>query len=60
MSDDIMTVDEAARYLRVSVSWLWKSDVPRVRFGRRVLWLRSQLLAYAECHLSHRIDKGAA
>lgn len=59
-TSDVLTTDEAAAYLRVSTSWLWRSDVPRVRLGRRVLWLRSQLLAYAERHLTHRIDPEAA
>lgn len=54
---DILNVSEAADYLGVSASWLWKSDVPRARLGKRVVWIRSQLLAYAEARLTHRIDQ---
>lgn len=57
---DIMNADEAADFLRVSVSWLWRSDVPRVRLGRRVVFLRAALLLYAERRLSHRITPEAA
>lgn len=52
-------MEEAARFLRVSPSWLQQSNVPRARLGRRVVYLRSQLLAYVEARLTSRVQ-GAA
>jgi predicted DNA-binding transcriptional regulator AlpA len=43
----------AAAYLGMSVSWLWQSDVPRVRLGTRTKWLRDDLDAYLKAHRSH-------
>jgi predicted DNA-binding transcriptional regulator AlpA len=54
--DEVFEFDEAAEFLRVSKSWLEHSDVPRAKLGRRVVFLRSQLLAYVALRLSHRVD----
>lgn len=47
---------EAAAYLGMSESWVWHSDMPRVRLGRRVKFLRADLDAY----LTQRRTHGAA
>jgi predicted DNA-binding transcriptional regulator AlpA len=60
MTDDaVLTLTEAAEFLRMSASWVHHSDVPRLKLGRKVRFLKSQLIAYAEARLTHRI-KGAA
>jgi excisionase family DNA binding protein len=51
-----LTTKDAATYLSVSVSWLEHSDVPRVRLGRSVRYLRSDLDTY----LAQRRDRDAA
>ena len=43
----------AARYIGMSESWLWRSDVPRVRMGSRVNFLVSDLDAYLVQRRSH-------
>ena len=48
-----MNADEAARYIGMSVSWLWHSDIPRVRLGSRVKWLREDLEAYLRQRRTH-------
>jgi len=54
---EVMTSEEGARFMRISVSWLLASDVPRVHLGRRVLFLRSECLAYVRARLSHRVEQ---
>lgn len=44
---------ETAAYMHVSVSWLEHSDVPRVRLGRRVVFLRADVDAYLTRRRSH-------
>lgn len=51
-----MSAKVAAAYIDMSVRWLWDSDVPRVRLGRRVKFLRADLDAY----LTQRRTHGAA
>jgi hypothetical protein len=51
----VLTMTEAAKFLRVSESWLSRSNVPRVRGLGRPKFLRSQLVAYAEARLSYKI-----
>lgn len=51
-----MSAKDAASYIDMSVRWLWDSDVPRVRLGRRVKFLRADLDAY----LTQRRTHGAA
>lgn len=48
-----MDVMEAAQYIGMSPSWLARSDVPRVRLGRRVLYLRADLDAFLVQRRSH-------
>lgn len=47
------TTDEAAAYIRMSPRWLEKSDVPRVRLGRCVRFLRADLDAYLAARRTH-------
>lgn len=54
--DQVLDVEGACAFLKVSESWLRRSDVPRAKLGGRVVFLRSQLLAYVARRLSHRVD----
>lgn len=57
VSDEIFDIDAAAKFFAdSSVSWLQRSDVPRAKIGGRVVFLRSQLIAYVVARLTHRID----
>lgn len=53
LDDEVLSLEEAARVLRMSPSWVEKSDVPRIRMGRAVRYLKSQLLVYANNRLTH-------
>lgn len=44
---------EAAAFIGMSPNWLWQSDIPRVKLGRRVHWLREDLEAYLRNHRTH-------
>lgn len=66
--DAILAESEAAEFLRRSVSWLKRSDVPVAilpgrgegkRAGGR-LYLRSELLAYVRKHLTHSVAQPVA
>ena len=57
--DEIMDLGEAAKFMRVSESWLRRSDVPRSKLGARVVFVRSQLVAYVSVRLTHRIEAPA-
>jgi predicted DNA-binding transcriptional regulator AlpA len=52
----VLSVKDAAQYLGMSESWLWRSDVPRVRLGSRVKFRVVDLDAY----LVQRVSHGAA
>ena len=52
---DIMRIEEAADYLKVSKSWLARSDVPRCKVGGNVLFLRDDLMRYVVARRSHII-----
>jgi hypothetical protein len=61
---EILNTEEAAFFLRRSVSWLLKSDVPRSfppgrgkGVQRDPIFLKSQLILYAEKHLDRRLDE---
>lgn len=47
------SIKDAARYMGMSLSWLEHSDVPRVRLGRRVLFLREDLDRYLRARRTH-------
>jgi hypothetical protein len=55
LDDEVLDLAEAAQFLKMSEAWVEKSDIPRLRFGRAVRYLRSQLLAYATTHATHLI-----
>lgn len=50
----MMTPEEAADFIRMSVTWLMESDCRRVRLGRSVRFLRATLLEFMKAH-----EKGA-
>jgi len=60
LNDEVLELKEAAAVLKMSTTWLEKSDVPRLKFGRAVRYLRSELLAYATAHLTHSVKRDAA
>ena len=52
-ADGLLSVKEAADLLRMSDKWLYQSDIPFVRMGRRRLYFRASLLEYARQRLSN-------
>lgn len=48
-----LSAKAAAAYIGMSVSWLWHSDIPRVRLGARVKWLREDLESYLRSRRTH-------
>jgi hypothetical protein len=45
--------EEAAAFIGMSTGWLWASDIPRVKLGRRTHWLREDLESYLRAHRTH-------
>lgn len=45
--------DDAAAYIGMSRAWLWASDIPRVKLGRSVKWLREDLESYLRSRRTH-------
>lgn len=60
LEEELLTLEQAADFLKMSTSWIERSDVPRVKMGRAVRYLKSELLAYAKAHLTHSVKRGAA
>jgi hypothetical protein len=56
----LWTLDEAAQALRVSASWLRRSDCPYVRLGARRLYDPEVCMAWARARSSHSLDGTAA
>lgn len=57
----IYTVSEAAKHLRVSPSWLSRSDCPRVRFGTKMVrYPRTELLEWFASHLNGSVGNPSA
>lgn len=52
--DEVFNLEQAAEFLRISPTALRQSDVPRSKFGTRVLFLRSKLLRYVADHETGR------
>lgn len=50
--DRLLSVKEASAIIGMSDKWLYQSDVPFVRMGRRRLYMASCLLEYARQRLS--------
>lgn len=59
LDDQVFELKEAAAFIRMSPDWLERSDVPRSRMGRRILFLKSELLAYVAAHLTHSSEDAA-
>lgn len=57
LNDEVLDLDSAAAVLKMSPRWLEQSDIPRLKFGRAVRYLKSELLAYATAHLTHSVKK---
>jgi hypothetical protein len=51
--DRLLSVKEASAMIGMSEKWLYQSDVPFVRMGRRRLYMASSLLEYARQRLSN-------
>jgi excisionase family DNA binding protein len=49
----LLSVKEAAAYLRMSEGWIYQSGIPFAKLGRRRLYRRSDLDHFVEQHLSH-------
>ncbi len=54
-SDRLWTLEECARFLQMSTSWVRRSDVPVVELGRARRYDPEQVRAYAAAHRSHHI-----
>lgn len=52
--DAILSLEEAAAVMSVSVSWLSRSDVPRADVAGPK-YLKSECLKYVAVRLSHRV-----
>ena len=52
----LMTVNEAARFLRMSEAWLYQSNVPFVRMDSARRYRRIDLIQYAEQRLSRAVQ----
>ena len=48
-----MNAKQTATYLGMSERWVWQSDLPRVRLGRRVKFLRVDVDAYVAARRTH-------
>ncbi len=56
VNERLLSVKDAADQLGVSASWLYGSNVPNVKLGRRKLYRPSDLARYVNARVSHRID----
>jgi len=59
-TDRLWTLAECATYLRMSQSWVRRSDVPVVELGRARRYDPGQVILYKERHLSHHVASPAA
>jgi excisionase family DNA binding protein len=59
VNEKLLSVKEAASQLGVSKSWVYQSDVPYVKLGRRRLYRPSDLVRYVRARMSHRISSEA-
>ena len=55
VNERLLSVKQAAELLGVSPSWLYQSDVPSVKLGRRRLYRPSDLAHYIAARVSHRV-----
>lgn len=49
----LLSAKDAAEFLGVSLSWLYRSDVPYVRLHRGKKYRRGDLARYVEARVSH-------
>lgn len=56
VNERLLSVKEAADQLRVSTSWLYQSNIPRVKLGARRLYRPSDLAEYVDSRVSHRLN----
>jgi hypothetical protein len=56
VNERLLSVKEAAEQLRVSTSWVYQSDIPRVKLGSRRLYRPVDLARYVNARLSHVLD----
>ena len=56
VNEKLLSVKDAAVQLGVSESWLYQSDVPKVKLGRRTLFRPTDLANYVGARVSHRAD----
>lgn len=55
VNEALLSVKDAATFLCISASWLYQSDVPYVKVGRRRRYRPGDLTAYVDSHVSHRL-----
>lgn len=56
VNEKLLSVKEAAEQLGVSESFVYSSDIPYAKIGRRKLFLPSDLALYVRGRRSHGID----
>jgi hypothetical protein len=57
-SEGLLSVDDAAAHLGISKSWLYQSDVPFAKLGRRRLYRPEDLDGYVRARVSHHVGSG--
>ena len=55
VNERLLSAKDAAALLGVSASWLYQSNVPRVKLGRRTLYRPHDLAAYVDARVTHRV-----
>lgn len=55
VNEKLLSVRDAAAQLGVSASWVYQSDIPRARIGRRTMIRPSDLATYVDARVSHRV-----
>ena len=56
VNEKLLSVKEAAEQLGVSQSFVYSSDIPYAKIGRRKLFIPSDLALYVRVRRSHLID----
>lgn len=54
-SDALLSAQEAAEWLGVSIGLLSRSSIPKVKLNRRTLYRPSDLRAYVSARVTHEI-----
>jgi excisionase family DNA binding protein len=55
--DGLLSVKEAAAYLKMSPNWLYSSGIPFARLGRRRLYRRRDLDSFVEEHITKTLSR---